>query len=275
MRRVRAVVACRNRLKVTQRCIDAANQAAVIAGVDLVWTIVDDGSTDGTLDWLRSNLRDQHEIIEGDGEMFWAGATRVGMMRALAASDADVLLLNDDTILFEDAFSRLTASLPLDDACVVVGIVVDPDTLSRTYGGFIRFSRWRRLSFRAAPNIPGITVDAMNGNAVLITQAALQQLGPLARGYRHALADFDYALTARRRGVPVVLSSGPVGTCRLNTKTGRWRDRRLPIRERWHLMQHPKGLPFWEWQRFVWRHAGWQAPIYACKPFWTLFRGSE
>src|SRR3954466_494295 len=59
--------------------------------------LVDDGSTDGTTELVRARVPSA-TILEGDGNLWWAGSLQLGyqwLMRH-AADDDIVLIINDD-----------------------------------------------------------------------------------------------------------------------------------------------------------------------------------
>ena len=89
------VIAVKNRLPFTRRCLaDLSAQH----GVDVTTIVVDDGSTDGTLDMLARDFPST-VVLRGDGDLWWTAATNLGVAWALKrATDADyVLTLNNDT----------------------------------------------------------------------------------------------------------------------------------------------------------------------------------
>ena len=69
-------IACYNRRETTLACLKALYHSADIAGVNLFVSLVDDGSTDGTLHAVMSS-HPKVKVIKGDGDLFWAGAMRI------------------------------------------------------------------------------------------------------------------------------------------------------------------------------------------------------
>lgn len=269
--RITVLMTAHNRVAVTRRCLELLDRASDHADVVLSRIVVDDGSTDGTWELLQQARRSSDVMVSGDGNLFWAGGMREAMRHLDNSPSFDhVLLLNDDAVLRADALTTLLAATRQDGRHLVVGTFLDPTSGQFTYGGYLRRSRLRPLTFDAVHNRPGALVDAMNANAVLVGAAAYRELGSFDPAYTHCLADFDYALRARRLGLPVVLSDAPVGECASNRVAGSWRDTTLGRRERVRRMCSPKGLPPKEWARFCWRHGGVAGLPYVLTPWAKL-----
>ncbi|MDA9555551.1 glycosyltransferase [Pelobium sp.] len=73
--------------------------------IDII--VVDDGSIDGSGDWIKSN-RPEVILINGDGHQWWSGSINMGAKYAVRNLNCShVLLWNDDTICKEDYFCQL------------------------------------------------------------------------------------------------------------------------------------------------------------------------
>jgi len=58
--------------------------------------IIDDGSTDGSYDWISNNFKEIH-LLKGNGKLWWTGSINKGAHFAIANLKSDYLLLwNDD-----------------------------------------------------------------------------------------------------------------------------------------------------------------------------------
>ncbi len=265
-------MAVHNRSALTAQAVQRTRESAAVAGVALRWVVYDDGSTDDTSCVLDALLDQQDKVIRGHGTAYWAG----GMREAMAAATTwdqpfgYLLMLNDDSMLYPSALSSLLSAVAVAPLTMAVGTFVEPGTGQRTYGGARRANCWKRLTFLPAEQEPLLRVDVMNANAVLMTAAVFRWVGPLRRPYTHGLADFDYALYARRRGVQVLLAADIVGECPLNTTTREWLNSRRPLGERWALLLSPKGLPPVEWAIYCLRHGSLLGPLYALSPLVRL-----
>jgi GT2 family glycosyltransferase len=108
-----------NELEYTQRCIDSIRRHAT-GPYELV--LVDNGSTDGTVEWLRALAADPAAgdvtVIENGANLGFGGGCNVGIA---AATGERVLLLNNDTVATAGWLDALHAALDADPRRGVVG----------------------------------------------------------------------------------------------------------------------------------------------------------
>ncbi len=277
--RIAAVLACHNRKPMTVACLDALRrQKGADAAVHPY--VLDDGSTDGTFEAVRTRHPDV-TLLSGDGSLFWNG----GMRRAYAAAmqgDHDFYLwLNDDTRLDDDALAQLLVTHGQltergEGEVIVAGSTRDPVSGEVTYGGVVRTSPWRPLRFRLiSPGPQPRPCATMNGNCVLIPRAVARRLGNLDPRFTHSLGDWDYGLRARAAGFPVWITPGTLATCSRNPVSGYFEDppgrpsltRSRSRREEGRLLVSPKGLPPAPWRVYARRWAGPLWPLYWLSPY--------
>ena len=239
------------------------------SGVGAVVYLVDDGSTDGTSDAVRSEFGESVRIIAGDGQLYWTGGTSLAARHALAAGEKLLLILNDDTILDRTALevllsdSRRTRLVDTGLDVVVVGALTDKAGGCIAYGGVVRSSRLCPLRFRRA-GVCGtpFRCATMNGNVVLIPAETWRVIGGLDESMRHRAADFDLGLRLNRAGVPVVQSSQVVGICPRNRyRAGH--EPGLSLTQRFSRSFGIKGSSPRTVLRYTFRHGGAFAPVWA------------
>jgi len=234
--------------------------------------VVDDGSTDGTADAIRANYPSVR-VIQGSGQLYWNGGMRRAFVAALEEGFDFYVLLNDDTHLYTDAFSRLLTTARLivsrDTAsAIAVGSTCDRSTGRLTYGGWCsKSSRFPTRLQLIQPADEPICCSTFNANCVLIPHEVATIVGPLDVGFTHALGDFDYGLRAGKRGIPSWIAAGFVGECEHNIGIGSWTDLNVPLFKRWRIMLGPKGLPPREWLLYCSRHAGYLWPMLWIWPY--------
>jgi GT2 family glycosyltransferase len=182
---------------------------------------VDNGSQDGTADWL---LRWQAEspaarvILERPRNDGYAAATNAGAERALALGADAVLLVNDDAVFGAGAVALLCAALGADATLAAVSakmLYADrPDILNGTGG------RWDAERALATLRGDGETdlaqydqaqrADYPSGAASLIGANAWRDVGPMDETYYLYYEDVDWGLRARQRGWEIGFVAGAV-----------------------------------------------------------------
>ncbi|GAA3222288.1 glycosyltransferase [Dactylosporangium siamense] len=191
--------------------------------------ILDDGSTDGTADLVRSVLApagDRVTLLTGRPlPPGWLGKPHACHQLAEAEAGADVLVFIDaDVVLREDALDAATAVL--DDA--------EADLLSpypRITAGSLGerlvqpLLQWSWLTFlplRAMERSPRPSLAAAGGQFLLVRRAAYDRAGGHAAVRDRILEDIELARAVKRTGGRIALADGSdLATCRMYTS---WHD---------------------------------------------------
>jgi GT2 family glycosyltransferase len=261
MNQVTAILTCHNRREQTIRCLESLFEQE-IDDTDIRGVLVDDGSTDGTSEAVRSCF-ERVEIVPADGSLFWARGMALAEAYAVRARPEFLLWLNDDVVLSPVALRNLFAAKGSDDRRVVVGALVEPATGTLTYGGADRVD-WHPLRYRLVVPTDGTDVacDTFNGNVVLVPRTVYEAVGGVDGRFTHALADYDYGLRAQALGFEIVVAGTAVGECTRDFTPARWRDTSLPLLDRYRLMLSRKGVPITSSARYLRRHGGAFWPVY-------------
>ncbi len=235
---IAVILACHNRRAKTLSCLDGLMRCALPQGTSLSVHLLDDASTDGTAEAVRSAYP-SIRVIEGDGNLFW----NQGMIRAWKSAESIspdfYLWLNDDTELEEDALLRMwRTSQEFSHHAIVVG------TTSSTKGGTQPSYGGRdRSGALQAPTSASAPCHTFNGNCVLVPTSVHEKLGTLSSHYSHSFGDFDYGYRAVNAGIDRILAPGFVGWCAPHERAPRWCDPETPIRSRLKAMYSPLGCP--------------------------------
>lgn len=268
------LITCHNRKASTLACLAALFQNALPPGMLLEVFLVDDGSTDGTAEAVRAAFPAVH-VLCGDSNLFWCRGMHKAFEMALQTHSDFYLWLNDDTLLRPDALKRLLAcEAAQQQPAIVVGSTTDPETGTLTYGGVVRPSLFKPVSFRRVlPADQPQRCDSMTGNIVLIPAEVARAVGNLDPVFEHAMGDTDYALRARQKGFEVWLGPGIFGSCCANPDSGTYFDASQPLAQRWRQMMSRKGLPWRSWMVLTRRHAGPLWLLYFAWPYFCLMLG--
>ncbi|MFP4123916.1 MAG: glycosyltransferase family 2 protein [Coleofasciculus sp.] len=216
MSTISIVIPVRNRKDYTNTILSQIHQQIVPKNENAIWiVVVDDGSTDGTQDLIRTKFPQVH-LIQGDGSLWWTGAIVRGMQYAIDRLATDYFVwLNDDISIPEDFMIKLeeTCNSPVSKSAVIGGIVCDtiyPNWI--VFSGMVNKQLIRSFDYFANQEI--IKVDTLNGNIAIIPRTIVDKIGlPDAERFRHYGGDFEFVYRVRKAGFKVLLSS------RLKAKT--------------------------------------------------------
>jgi len=281
--RIAVVITCFNRREKTLSCLKALFEQQGIEKVEFGVYLVDDGSTDGTVDAVRQAFP-AVTLIYGDGNLFWNGGMRVAMAAAMRDEFDFYLWLNDDIYLRPHALTdllRTHESIVRSSGreTIIVGTTCDPTSGETSYGGLVKTNWWQPLHYsRLDPDSMPKPCDTMNGNCVLIPAAVARSVGNLESAFVHSMGDWDYGYRAKALGFDIYIAPGYQGSCKNDSADREVDTRRLSLKERWKKVTSPKGFPIRAWRVYTQRHAGPLWPLYWLRPYvFTvaagLFRG--
>lgn len=172
--------------------------------------IVDDGSTDGSAEAI-SHEHPGVKIIQGDGNLWWSGATNLGIEKALQMNCNYVFTVNNDVILDPDCIKASVECAQENPGSLVGSIIYylkQPDTV--WYFG----ARFNSSTFDVEPiggkngEFTEITeAEMLTGMGILIPADAFGKIGKFdAKNLPQYLADSDFSLRAKRDGYRLLVT---------------------------------------------------------------------
>lgn len=189
--------------------IDCLRSLQSTSWPDFRLVLVDNASTDGTADAVAEEFKEV-EIVRSAENRGYAGGNNLGFEHALAGPCDYVLVLNDDTLVEDDAIARLVgamgdgvgAAAPLityemrRDLVWYAGATYDP---RRPHPG--RMSHYRR----PVDEVPrGGLTDRFSGAAVLLSRTVIDTVGGFDDGLHFLYEDVDLSLRIRAAGLAIV-----------------------------------------------------------------------
>lgn len=197
------VIPLLNNLALTRACLESL-RATLPAGLTHEIILVDDGSTDGTRDWLVA-LPAPFRVVLNERNLGYAVANN----RAAALATGQYLaLINNDLVLLPHWLDRmLAAHRSLGQRAGLVGNVqLDARTGAIDHTGIIinrvgkpehdrtMPPRWEHL-FSPVRRVPAVT-----GACMMLERALWQQLGGFDEAYINGGEDIDLCFRARAAG---------------------------------------------------------------------------
>ncbi len=308
------LLTCHNRGEITLRAVNSIDDEEY----RIDYLVVDDASTDGTAELLRTwnekqvpdltkedsgykvhrRSEGKLKIIEGDGNLYWAGGMRKGMEMLLkldgkAGTTGEILqgetrkiqrivpydyllLINDDVEFYPKTIQKMIIRSRDKGNMPVTGATKGkPQTdTGTTYGGVqydMKKAKPRQMDVSEAERHP---VDTMNCNCFLMPWEIFRKAGAFDKMYTHSLADYDYGFTLKRMGYKVWLTDFYVGECDDNDSKGTWRDTTLPRHMRLKKKESVKGLPRKQWYYYLRKNFGLrQALWHSVTPYLRIMGG--
>lgn len=241
-----------NRLKLTQSLVTCIRRQRLNEELHIL--VINDGSTDGTTDWLVQ--QGDIEVVNGDGTLFWGGAIDVALrhLQTKIAADDWVLLINNDTTVEEDFVQRLLDTAKKYSPAAVGSVIRDEVNRDRLLSIGVHIDPWRLLTRdllqRGHPHQEldsVVEVDALSGRGVLFPIASLTAVrGMRPRALPHYLADYEVSVRVRKAGWRLLVT--PAAAVYSQDEFGSTR-RASSLRDKWFSVRSPLYLPallvFW------------------------------
>jgi GT2 family glycosyltransferase len=223
-------------------------------------TVVDDGSTDGTGDFLASQA-DVH-VLRGDGNLWWGGAIDLALRDMLQTAGPQdwVAFVNNDTWFGTDFLQQLLDVAKANAPAAVGSILRDAEPPHRLLSIAAAIDGWKMVisdQLAVHGSEAGVhevfEVDALSGRGVLYPAAALIAAGGMRPSWLpHYLADYEVALRVHQCGYRLLVSAAaPVFSAHEDGSAYRPKS----LRERLFSVRTPTYLP--ALVKFWWEASNW------------------
>lgn len=195
-----------------QDTIDCVNSLKKINYKNFKVFLVDNGSTDGSLEKLRPFADENIEIMETRQNLGFSGGNNVAVEKALAEKFDFILLLNNDTTVDPDFLSELVKAAEGDPKIGIVGSKIyfydNPKRIWYGGGKFTWFGGGRHLQYEEIDKNPEESnpkeTGYMTGCSFLIKSEVVRKIGGLDERFFLYYEDTDWSLSTKEVGYKIV-----------------------------------------------------------------------
>jgi GT2 family glycosyltransferase len=198
------VIPLYNCLGLTKACLESL-QATVPRGLEHEIVFVDDGSTDGTREWLTS-LKSPARVLLNESNLGYAASNNIGAR----AATGDILgLLNNDLVLMPGWLEPMIAALEGDPSIGIVGNVqLRVDNGEVDHAGLIVTAQGKISHDRTRPP-QGVLLDAacVTAACALLPRKRFIESGGFDEAFVNGGEDVDFCLRLRASGYRIVVAT--------------------------------------------------------------------
>ena len=244
------IIPVHNRREITRRCLFCL-QKQTYSNFDII--VIDDGSTDGTSEMIK---KDFPEIIllHGDGNLWWTGATNLGIKYALKKGAELILTLNDDVLIKEDYIEKFIIAHKEQPHALIGSINLSQEEPPRLLSaGNISLNHWtakcikRGQILRPYSNaFSGLLSSyTLPGRGTFIPRAIFDAIGLFdEKHFPHYAADEDFSLRAKKTGFKVLIhTENPVFSPYEPNRTGEKEQTIASFLKSFFILHNPNYLP--------------------------------
>ena len=198
------IIPVHNRKAITLQCLDTLEKNGDRDKYHVI--VVDDGSTDGTSEAIKSLYPDV-EILAGDGNLWWTGAIKKGMEYAYEHGAEYLIWLNDDCLVESHTFDDLVSFCRIHVDSVIGCQGVDFKDHNRiNFGG--KRKQWMHHHMIDCPRGESVPCDLLSGNLVCIPRAVINKINyPNPYKVPHYGGDSSYLIHARKSGFKIFVDN--------------------------------------------------------------------
>ncbi len=246
VKKLEIITPVHNRREETLQCLRslARNDAT---GLRVHVIIVDDGSTDGTVEAVSATFPDV-EIVRGDGNLWYTAGTNRGLEAALRHEPDYILAINNDSIFDEKCISSLIECAEKYPRSIVGPLLLDWSVPHRIFqvaprwefwcGGY---RHWFSQTVWTVPDRPW-AVELIVGNCVLFPAAAVREVGYMDEKRLVQYGDAEYTPRMRRRGWRLLIEPRARMFCKPNDPATGFR--KLPLTKKFRHFFFDPASPY-------------------------------
>lgn len=214
MKKVSVLIPIFNKLEYTKKGLmwlyDAIH-AYPLSNINVEVIVTDDGSTDGSKEWIEKNYPLVH-IQTGNGDLWWSGGINKGVKYALYSLKSDyVITWNNDIKPGTDYFKNLEKILETTGENIITGSVIyllNTNTILST-GGFFndKNGKYGLRSWGVEDKgqfLNTMETDWLSGMGAVIHKSVFDKIGYFdEKNFPQYHGDSDFCLRAKKAGFKI------------------------------------------------------------------------
>ncbi len=214
IKKTAAVIPTYNRKYYLKRLLELL-KGQVIHDVDLSIVVVVDGSTDGTLEMLKTQFPDI-DVVRGDGNWWWTKSVNEGIKFAIKNDAETILLMNDDTEIDRQYVSTLLKASQQHPDAIIGSLNLSVEKPHKIYfSGVKKIIWWKAKSVRYhkifdlyKKNLTGLHKSVLlMGRGMFIPVSIFKKIGYFdEKAFPQYKADLDFVLTANENNIKTYIS---------------------------------------------------------------------
>ncbi len=212
------IIPVHNGLGYTKNCITTILSILNDSGIDYNQApivVVNDGSTDGTGEWIRESYPFIH-LLNGDGNLWWSGGINAGVRYAIDNLNVDYILLwNNDITPAADYFKQVQKIInKAESPEIICSVVYDkdqPDIIISTGCYFnTKTGTLRLINYHVKESeltTEKLIINSFGGMGTLIRKDVFQKIGFFDEvNFPQYYGDTDFGLRSSMAGFKITLN---------------------------------------------------------------------